>query len=546
MIDAKAQSQVTTAYFNELNATFGQHHVERWKRHQEHVTESHGKFTSVYKFPEDAVPTQQQVVDRLRDDDTAASTTFAVVSDSVGRVGAVSFIQLGIALQEHQLVVKRKLQRLADTDPEELEIDVVKQDSLRATLLPQLQTWRILQLREMPLLSTGDSIPPVSADGDLFPEEEELGLPSSFDAQARRSLKLDGHAAIELKLRMAQAEEAIGHLIEALKLQHVYRQNVRTAASAPGVKTRARKTMELQNVYIKRHADTYRRARNAMIRLGLSVEHAQYRDLRDEDLSLGDDPRNRRKLGFTSISQRWFCSLRKRHGSDVEEPTTSWSEAERVPVKPVKIDMTTFANSIREPESPLLSPIKLKPVSKVITPTQHTVSVHFWVSPFLEPSSWTLKENSVFDPSTSCDILRHFAPGQQVELEYYQRDIGRWIKFSDSDTFQLLPGSVLFLRSCQSVIRDSAGTEIVLEYEGLGNLLATSWRDALIHLSAVAHSQGNVKRASLSPPMVLSDIRVADFGARKRKRSLDDHSNSGYKKPRTGKFRDVEVIDLTD
>ncbi|KZT50015.1 hypothetical protein CALCODRAFT_413765, partial [Calocera cornea HHB12733] len=102
---------------------------------------------------------------------------------------------------------------------------------------------------------------------ELQPEIEELGLPSTFDTQARRSLNLENLAEIELRLRMAQAEEAVGRLIEELKLQQVYRRSFRTSASVPGLKTRARNTMELQSRVINKHAGTYRRAREAMIRL---------------------------------------------------------------------------------------------------------------------------------------------------------------------------------------------------------------------------------------------------------------------------------------
>ncbi|EJU00336.1 hypothetical protein DACRYDRAFT_109074 [Dacryopinax primogenitus] len=99
MISARKHLQHCQEYFDNLSVAFGPR-VDRWKVQPEYLERTDGSFCSVYRFPDEAVPSQRHAADRLRDEEETALESIAAAIGRAERGDSVSFIQLGIALEE--------------------------------------------------------------------------------------------------------------------------------------------------------------------------------------------------------------------------------------------------------------------------------------------------------------------------------------------------------------------------------------------------------------------------------------------------------------
>ncbi|KAL1671091.1 hypothetical protein EV122DRAFT_227124 [Schizophyllum commune] len=120
-------------------------------------------------------------------------------------------------------------------------------------------------------------------------EDVKLWLPSELTRQGREEGCVDGLAQIEIRLRVAQAADALRKIREQMYAKH-YLINERNA-SVVGQRdsTRARQIIERVDGHIAHHRDKYRRARAALHRLDSPDVYPDFKELKDSDLTMDDD-----------------------------------------------------------------------------------------------------------------------------------------------------------------------------------------------------------------------------------------------------------------
>ena len=107
-------------------------------------------------------------------------------------------------------------------------------------------------------------------------EEEDLFLPSNLPKSLHNEPWFTRMAQIEKDLRMGQAEDSLSSLRLALK----YRDSLRNGRKklAPGNKnsTRAATVLQRATYFVESKAEAYRRAREAMLELGMPEDDKRY------------------------------------------------------------------------------------------------------------------------------------------------------------------------------------------------------------------------------------------------------------------------------
>jgi len=146
----------------------------------------------------------------------------------------------------------------------------------------------------------------VVPDGN--PEDQELLFPSSLNADRQ----LPQLAAIEMELRMGQANEALKALRNQLAQRLVMHREIgRNVRGQPNM-TRAHGAMSRINAQITESARGYRNARTAMQHLGIAEDNQSYPPLLDSDISTTNAFDNPRSLGrgeATPISWIWRVNI---------------------------------------------------------------------------------------------------------------------------------------------------------------------------------------------------------------------------------------------
>jgi hypothetical protein len=145
---------------------------------------------------------------------------------------------------------------------------------------------------------------------DKHPENTVICLPSSFEQDDIERLGLHDLAKQEMELRQGQANDSLMGLRMALGHKAiVYRTKVRTAATSHG-KTRAWGDIKTITVKVNKHVRAYRRARNAMERLGADdTVLGRYQELKQEHLKLSGDITDENRYGQRNDVLPWFWRL---------------------------------------------------------------------------------------------------------------------------------------------------------------------------------------------------------------------------------------------
>ncbi|KZT52121.1 hypothetical protein CALCODRAFT_487367 [Calocera cornea HHB12733] len=98
-------------------------------------------------------------------------------------------------------------------------------------------------------------------------------------------------------------------------------------------------------------------------------------------------------------------------------------------------------------------------------------TVYFWISAFIKPVKWSLPSQTMFSPLTHANILRELSDTEAPMVQYYHRAALCWVDVKEEDMFELSEGSVLLLRSGQTITFDLDGIEIALDYLDLAAVL---------------------------------------------------------------------------
>ena len=166
------------------------------------------------------------------------------------------------------------------------------------------------------------------------PENVQLQLPSAFNAALRQTLGLTELATIEYELREGQAHDALKSLRQII--QEFNHNLLDKKNNVHGITATLHSELFLRVFTSDKQiaAATYRRARNAMISLGLSSTDSLWRELHDDQLwgrmsaqsaawvtvkpvtrgfgkllPLEDCPKKRKKSGVWTVSQQFVIKL---------------------------------------------------------------------------------------------------------------------------------------------------------------------------------------------------------------------------------------------
>jgi hypothetical protein len=196
--------------------------------------------------------------------------------------------------------------------------DLVLVSRARAKFLHDLDAWRKAQLQQYPKLH--DHIPLVDSS---TPEEAHLQLPSDFTPELRQSLGLTQLAVIEYELREGQAHDALKSLRQVI--QEFNHNLLDKKGNVHGIAATLRSESFLRVLTSDKRiaATTYRRARNAMINLGLSKTDLQWRELCDDQL-WGKNVSVVRSMGDSKTRDPWFWQIVAPRGLS-KEKEKEWS-----------------------------------------------------------------------------------------------------------------------------------------------------------------------------------------------------------------------------
>ena len=157
------------------------------------------------------------------------------------------------------------------------------------------------------------------------PEDQELLLPSVLDADHQ----LPQLAAIEMELRRGQANEAVKALRNQLSQRLVILREMTRVLRGQNNITRAHSTLDRLNVQINESARGYRKARDAMRRLGMVQHDESYPPLLERDISTTNVFENPRPLGRgepVSISWIWRINMNGERDGAARLIGTDWLE----------------------------------------------------------------------------------------------------------------------------------------------------------------------------------------------------------------------------
>ncbi|KAI3998192.1 hypothetical protein K525DRAFT_275486 [Schizophyllum commune Loenen D] len=120
-------------------------------------------------------------------------------------------------------------------------------------------------------------------------EDVKLWLPSDFTHQQREEVCVAGLDEIEVRLRAAQATDALKKIREQMYAKHYLINERNAGVVGQRDSTRARKVIERVDHHIGTHRDKYRRARAALHRLKSASAYPDFKELKDSDLTMDDD-----------------------------------------------------------------------------------------------------------------------------------------------------------------------------------------------------------------------------------------------------------------
>ncbi|KAJ7673933.1 hypothetical protein DFH06DRAFT_1319055 [Mycena polygramma] len=116
------------------------------------------------------------------------------------------------------------------------------------------------------------------------PEKEKLFLPSYFTAQTRNELNVQALAQVEYELRQGQAFDALNDVRTAIRTLNWNLQLKKEGIHGVGPNTKAQNFLKTLSNDIQLAADVYRRARAALVMLGMAEDDATLRPLLKNDL----------------------------------------------------------------------------------------------------------------------------------------------------------------------------------------------------------------------------------------------------------------------
>ncbi|KAJ7710868.1 hypothetical protein B0H17DRAFT_1324341 [Mycena rosella] len=266
-----------------------------------------GKFMSVFQTNfKNGPPTHADAYAKLlqAELDSEAETTENRTGDS--------------GLITNALLVERDQQHVKRLIAQQTAADIVR--AARGRLFKEIGDLRTRLVARVP----GLEIHVMNIDPDPEkPEKEALYLPSHFTKTMQGELKLQALAQVEYALREGQAFDALAELRNAIQALNYNLTIKKTEIHGVGKLTKAQNYLRTLSNDIQIAADTYRRARRALLHLGLDENNATLQELRKEDMFGKSGLRP--AMGHSKRVDSWFWTT-GRGANLTDEQEAEWEQ----------------------------------------------------------------------------------------------------------------------------------------------------------------------------------------------------------------------------
>ncbi|KAJ7453629.1 hypothetical protein B0H11DRAFT_1740870 [Mycena galericulata] len=275
--------------FERLTAMTDPELITQWSAMDTKWTIQDGKYWSPYDAHlKGGPPTHRSAYEKLITAELNKS-----LSEGTTCKGDTEFISRGLRIEKEQHRISAVL-KTSTTD---------KALGAKSRLRKELGAYRIAQVERFPhLRSDVDGIEPDA------PEKEKLFLPSDFDAATRASTGMKDLAAVEYELRVGQAHDALADVRIAIKTFNFNLAFKIAQLQGQSASTRAQNFLRILANDRILAADEYRRARGALIRLGLNDADSELRPLVNDELYAKNN-REPPKMGESHAIDPWFWTV---------------------------------------------------------------------------------------------------------------------------------------------------------------------------------------------------------------------------------------------
>lgn len=188
----------------------------------------------------------------------------------------------------------------------------------KANLRKELTAWRIIQFERFPSLHTH-----ITDLAETVPEKEKLLLPSEFPQHMRSALGLEELTKAEYALREGEAHDSLADVRLAIKTFNFNVAFKIAQIQGQSANTRAQNFLRtLANDRIVA-ADAYRRARAALVNLGLPEADKTLKPLVNDEL-WAKNTRDMPKMGESKMVDPWIWTVGRPANLSAQE-AQEWS-----------------------------------------------------------------------------------------------------------------------------------------------------------------------------------------------------------------------------
>ncbi|KAJ7100502.1 hypothetical protein C8R44DRAFT_550037, partial [Mycena epipterygia] len=145
-----------------------------------------------------------------------------------------------------------------------------------------------------------------------------------FTATMQSELKLDALALVEYELREGQAFDALAEVRTAIRTLNYNLQIKKAQIHGVGPNTKSQNYLKTLSNDIQVAADTYRRARNTLVALGLDEKDVALQELHKGDLF--GKSRQQAAMGHSKVADLWVWTTGR--GANLTEAEEAEWEAE--------------------------------------------------------------------------------------------------------------------------------------------------------------------------------------------------------------------------
>ncbi|KAF7973122.1 hypothetical protein HWV62_16156 [Athelia sp. TMB] len=283
-----------------LSRRHGQILVTKWSSMNREPVLKNKEWQSVYRFRDSIVPGRATVFKNMLADEAYRSS----LKDREQTTPVAIFLNQGLKLKEMQWNIRHIRQRHSKHgDPS----DLAQLQTLRTTFSGSLKRWRKEQQLIMPLVI--DLVVKLKP-GD--PEDDTLFLPSDFEnaSEEHSRYQLETLAALELKLWEGAAHDYLESVRQTVKYVVSLVTDKRRIARGQFLNTRAGDIVHQGKEKRRSAVECYRKAREAIVRLGRSMVDDMFPVLHDSDLTMKDTTSSH-ELGDGQKMDSWIW----RHGA---------------------------------------------------------------------------------------------------------------------------------------------------------------------------------------------------------------------------------------